>query len=88
MKLHPLEKIQVPVHDKIKTLGTRPHSGNLPSAGSGLAANLTGAYLERPDLEGATLTGAIMPHGETWEQYLSEVVPALLVAGATCGRTQ
>lgn len=36
MKLHPLEKIQVPVHDKIKTLGNRHHSGKLPSPESAI----------------------------------------------------
>ena len=36
------------------------------------------------DLGGADLRGATLPTGEKWESYLSEVVPALLVAG---GRT-
>ena len=44
-------------------------------------ANLSGAYLRGADLRGADLGGATMPGGETWEEYLSEVVPALLVAG-------
>lgn len=39
-------------------------------------ANLMGAYLGGADLRGAT-----MPGGETWAQYLADVVPALLVAG-------
>ena len=43
------------------------------------AANLTGA-----DLTGANLTGAKnlrLPTGETWIEYLTETVPALLQAG-------
>jgi hypothetical protein len=39
-------------------------------------ANLRGAYLRGADLRGATL-----PAGYKWEQYLAEVVPALLTAG-------
>jgi hypothetical protein len=39
-------------------------------------ANLSGANLSRANLSGANLSGAL-----TWEQYLSEVVPALLTAG-------
>jgi hypothetical protein len=38
----------------------------------------------RASLVGANLDGATLPTGETWELYLKEVVPALLVAG---GRT-
>ena len=44
-------------------------------------ANLRGANLRGAYLSGAYLGGATMPGGETWEEYLSEVVPALLVAG-------
>lgn len=44
-------------------------------------ADLNGANLYGADLHGANLGGAQMPYGETWEQYLSEVVPALLTAG-------
>jgi uncharacterized protein YjbI with pentapeptide repeats len=44
-------------------------------------ADLTGADLTHANLTDANLKRATMPHGETWEQYLSEVVPALLVAG-------
>ncbi len=39
-------------------------------------ADLRGAYLSNADLSGVTL-----PTGESWETYLTEVVPALLVAG-------
>ena len=52
-------------------------------------ANLCGAFLFGADLYCAVLSkallqGARLPTGETWEEYLAEVVPALLVAG---GRT-
>ena len=46
MKLHPLEKIQVPVHDKIKTLGNRHHSGKLPSPESAIGDGLMGMKCE------------------------------------------
>ena len=39
-------------------------------------ANLSGAYLSN-----AILSGATLPDGTKWEQYLSETVPELLVAG-------
>ncbi len=45
-------------------------------------ANLTGANLTRADLTGANLTGATrLPTGETWGEYVDQVVPALLTAG-------
>jgi hypothetical protein len=44
-------------------------------------ASLRGASLDYASLRGASLRGATMPFGETWERYLSEVVPALLKAG-------
>jgi len=57
-------------------------------------ANLEGAALVGANLVGVKLTGAILwragiagsknlrlPTGETWEEYLAETVPALLVAG-------
>jgi len=50
-------------------------------------ADLSGADLSRADLSGAGLSGAkIDPFtridtGETWGEYLSETVPALLAAG-------
>lgn len=44
-------------------------------------AYLRGAVLTGAVLTGADLTGAVLTGGETWEQYLSEVVPALLTAG-------
>jgi hypothetical protein len=50
-------------------------------------ANLDGASLNRANLDGASLDGAslngatIIETGETWKQYLSEIVPALLIAG-------
>ncbi len=52
-------------------------------------ANLSGADLFRANLSGANLSGAdlsgannlTLPTGETWDDYLTETVPALLVAG-------
>ena len=47
-------------------------------------ADLGGANLRDADLGGADLVGAKnlrLPTGETWEEYLSETVPALLTAG-------
>ena len=60
-------------------------------------ANLRGANLRGADLRGANLRGAdlrgadlleaklndntVLPTGETWRQYLNEVVPAYLTAG-------
>jgi uncharacterized protein YjbI with pentapeptide repeats len=45
-------------------------------------ANLRGANLGGADLGGAKFSeGTTMPGGETWKQYLGEVVPALLTAG-------
>jgi hypothetical protein len=44
-------------------------------------ANLTRASLYGADLTRANLTRATLPEGITWEQYLAEVVPALLAAG-------
>ena len=48
-------------------------------------ANIDGAYLRGAQLQGANLRGVTrLPTGETWDEYLREVVPALLTAG---GRT-
>ncbi len=55
-------------------------------------ANLRGAYLYGANLDGANLRGAYLhganldgatriETGETWDEYLTQVVPALLVAG-------
>ena len=44
-------------------------------------ADLRGANLRGADLRGADLRGAKLPTGEVWEDYLAEVVPALLAAG-------
>jgi hypothetical protein len=52
-------------------------------------ANLTGAYLTGANLRGANLTDANLrgaknirlPTGETWDEYLTETLPALLTAG-------
>jgi Pentapeptide repeats (8 copies) len=44
-------------------------------------AVLSGADLRNAVLRGADLSGAVLPGGERWEKYLTEVVPALLVAG-------
>lgn len=43
-------------------------------------ANLRYANLRYAHLRGVDLTGARLPTGETWETYLSEVVPAYLTA--------
>jgi uncharacterized protein YjbI with pentapeptide repeats len=45
------------------------------------AANLDGADLRNAYLHGTTLMGATLPTGETFEEYLEEVVPELLAAG-------
>lgn len=48
-------------------------------------ADLSGAYLRGADLSGAIFSeDTILETGEPWKVYLSEVVPALLIAG---GRT-
>ena len=45
-------------------------------------AYLDGAYLRGADLGGAYLGGAtVIETGETWAEYISTVVPALLIAG-------
>lgn len=44
-------------------------------------ANLVRANLGDANLIGAHLIGARLPTGETWAEYLTEVVPALLTAG-------
>ena len=44
-------------------------------------ANLQGANLQRADLQRANLRKANLPTGEKWEEYLSDVVPALLTIG-------
>ncbi len=47
-------------------------------------ADLRGANLNYADLRGANLNGAKnlrMPTGETWEEYLTQTLPALLTAG-------
>ena len=44
-------------------------------------AYLSGAYLSGACLIGANLSGATLENGLSWEQYLSEVVPALCIAG-------
>ena len=55
-------------------------------------ADLSGANLSGANLQGANITGATLdspafspsttlPTGETWKQYLDEVVPAYLTAG-------
>ena len=47
-------------------------------------ANLRGANLRDANLRGANLRGAMdlrLPTGETWDEYLTETVPALLTAG-------
>ena len=45
-------------------------------------ARLAGARLARANLDGASLDEkTILPTGETWKEYLTVVVPALLTAG-------
>ena len=44
-------------------------------------ADLSGANLSRANLSGANLSRAKLPTGESWEDYLTEVVTALLQAG-------
>jgi len=45
-------------------------------------ANLYGANLDGANLDGANLDGATrLPTGETWQEYVEQVVPALLTAG-------
>jgi len=44
-------------------------------------ADLRGADLRGADLSGADLRRAKLPTGETWEEYLSTSVPALLTSG-------
>ena len=44
-------------------------------------ARLTGARLTGANFTGADLTGARLDTGEYWEEYVTEVVPALLIAG-------
>ena len=44
-------------------------------------ANLSGANLRGADLSGADLSGADLDTGESWEEYLATVVPALCTAG-------
>lgn len=43
-------------------------------------ANLIGAYLIGANLEGALKDDTVLPTGETWKQYLTETLPALLTA--------
>jgi len=44
-------------------------------------ANLTGANLTGANLADANLTRAVLSDGVRWGEYLSDLVPALLVAG-------
>ncbi len=46
-----------------------------------VGANLDGANLVRASLDGANLDGARLSDGVLWADYLSEIVPALCVAG-------
>jgi hypothetical protein len=50
-------------------------------ARTSVARDLGGADLGGADLGGADLAKAVLETGETYEKYLSEVVPALLTAG-------
>ena len=65
-------------------LGANLSCANLQDAdllGANLSfANLQDAHLRDADLEYATLEGAILPTGETYEEYLTHVVPALCTA--------
>ncbi len=44
-------------------------------------ASLVRARLDGARLDGARLDGARLPWGESWENYLTQVLPALLTAG-------
>jgi hypothetical protein len=44
-------------------------------------SNLSGSNLSGSNLSNSNLRKVILPYGETWEQYLAEVVPNLLKAG-------
>ena len=46
-----------------------------------ISETLENAVKARADLTGANLTRALLPTSESWEDYLAEVVPALLTAG-------
>ena len=84
------ESIKLAVEAAVKT-GANLSGANLSGANLSEAdlsgADLSRANLFRADLSGANLYGAnlkpttILPTGETWKQYLDEVLPALLVAG-------
>ena len=61
--------------------GANLEGANLGGADLGWA-NLGGADLAGAYLTGANLTGATrLPTGETWGEYVDQVVPALLTAG-------
>jgi hypothetical protein len=45
------------------------------------SADLRSANLQSADLQYANLRSAIIPTGESWTDYLGQVVPALLAAG-------
>ena len=50
-------------------------------------ADLRGANLGDANLGDANLPPAILPTGETWTEYLTDVVPALLTAGGKALQT-
>lgn len=75
MKLHPLEKIQVPVHDKIKTLGNRHHSGKLPSPESAIGREPDGR------VPGARGSGGRDPDGRDYAAWRD--MGAIFVRGGT-----
>lgn len=60
--------------------GANLYGANLSGADLS-GANLSGANLYGAYLRGANLTGCTLPTGDKWEEYLSDVVPALLTAG-------
>ena len=68
--------------DRASLVGASLYRANLVGA-SLYRANLVGANLVRASLDGATkLTMTTrLPTGETWKEYLDEVVPALIQAG-------
>ena len=83
--------VEAAVGQEIRLSGASLAGANL--AGANLAeaslaranldgARLAGARLARANLDGASLDEkTILPTGETWKEYLTVVVPALLTAG-------
>jgi hypothetical protein len=76
-----LELLNLAVKDSVNLYRANLNGANLNRANLD-GASLDGASLNGANLDGASLNGAtIIETGETWKQYLSEIVPALLIAG-------